>query len=291
VTLAEPQEAAAAPRGKDVRQSVTKSGPGNVISAAIQDLWEGWRDFRELWLAVGWFDIRKRYRRSVLGPFWITVSLGIFVAGLTVIYGPMLSHNIWDYAAYLAFGFIAWNLVSETIMEGCGVFVANSLRIQQMRAPLSLYIYEMIWRNLLLLAHNFPIYLIVIAFLPVKPAFATLLLIPGVVLVTVTCLVVTMFLGTLCARFRDIQPIVMTVMRMMFLLTPVLWYPDQLPPEHRLIAELNPFTYLIDLIREPLLGKAPPMSSWAISLGITAALAAVALPFYGRFCKRIPYWV
>jgi ABC-type polysaccharide/polyol phosphate export permease len=78
---------------------------------------------------------------------------------------------------------------------------------------------------------------------------------------------------------------------MMFLLTPVLWYPDQLPQEHRLIAELNPFTYLIDLIREPLLGKAPPLSSWTISFAITVAIAAFALPFYGRFCKRIPYWV
>ncbi len=291
MTLAEPQEAANTSREAQAAPATQGSKPGGAFEAAFQDLWEGWQDFRELWLAVGWFDIRKRYRRSVLGPFWITVSLGAFVAGLTVIYGPLLGRDMRDYAAYLAFGFIGWNLMSEVVMEGCGVFVSNSLRIQQMRAPMSLYIYEMIWRNLLILAHNFPIYLFVIIFFPINPTFATLLLIPGIILVTINSIMATMLLGTLCARFRDIQPIVMTIMRMMFLLTPVLWYPDQLPPEHRLIADLNPFTYLLDLIREALLGKAPPLYAWGVSLGITAAVAAVAIPFYGRFCKRIPYWV
>jgi ABC-2 type transport system permease protein len=291
VTLAEPQEAASASRETEVSRPIVRPKSRGAFATAFQDLWEGWRNFRELWLAVGWFDIRKRYRRSVLGPFWITVSLGAFVAGLTVIYGPLLGGDVIEYAAYLAFGFIGWNLISETLMEGCGVFVVNGLRIQQMRAPLSLYIYEMVWRNLLILLHNFPIYLFVIIFLPVEPTFATLLLLPGVVLVTINGVMACMLLGTLCARFRDIQPIVMTVMRMMFLLTPVLWYPHQLPPEHRLIAELNPFTYFLDLIREPLLGKAPTLWSWTVALGITAAVAAFAFPFYGRFCKRIPYWV
>jgi ABC-2 type transport system permease protein/lipopolysaccharide transport system permease protein len=160
-----------------------------------------------------------------------------------------------------------------------------------MRAPMSLYIYEMVWRNLLLLAHNFPIYLFIIIFFPVNPTFATLLLIPGVILVTTNSILATMLLGTLCARFRDIQPIVATITRMLFLLTPVLWYPDQLPPEHRVIAEVNPFTYLIEVIRQPLLGKAPSLYAWGVAIGLTTAMAAVAIPFYGRYCKRIPYWV
>jgi hypothetical protein len=52
----------------------------------LRDLWQGWRDYRELWVTVGLYDIRKRYRRSLLGPFWITISLGAFILGLSFIY-------------------------------------------------------------------------------------------------------------------------------------------------------------------------------------------------------------
>lgn len=274
------------PKDRSTRK-VAESFPG---AEALQDLWQGWRNYRELWLAVGWYDMRKRYRRSVLGPFWITVSLGAFIAGLSVIYGPLLGRDLSDYVPYLAFGFIGWQFISDLVSGSCNVFASNAQRIQQLRAPSSLYIYEMIWRNLLILAHNAPIYFIIAVFFPVKPTFATLLVIPGIIIVCINGILAAMILGTLCARFRDIPPIVDTIMRMMFLLTPIMWHPDQLGGRSFLVY-LNPFYYFLELIRDPLLGSAPPLSVWGVTLGLTLLSAVIALPFFSRFHNRIPYWV
>ena len=78
----------------------------------LRDLWQGWRDYRELWLTVGLFDIRKRYRRSVLGPFWITISLGAFILGLGFIYSPLVGGGTASFLPFVAFGFIAWQFIS-----------------------------------------------------------------------------------------------------------------------------------------------------------------------------------
>src|SRR5262249_18122926 len=129
---------------------------------AAHDLRQGWQNYWELWLTMARYDIVKRYRRSVLGPFWITFSIGAFIAALGFLYGPMLGRNISDYIPYLTLGLVSWRLMSDIINESCNVFVSNGAIIRQLKIPLSIYIFEMISRNVLILAHNLFLYLIVV---------------------------------------------------------------------------------------------------------------------------------
>jgi ABC-2 type transport system permease protein len=273
-------------RGR-LRQHARWSFPGG---RGLRDLWLGWRDYRELWLAVGWYDIRKRYRRSLLGPFWITISLGAFIAALTFLYVPLIGGDVNGYLSFVAFGFIAWQFISQLVIEGCNVFIANAPIIQQFRAPLSVYIYESVWKNLIILAHNFLIYVFIVVLFGLWPSWATLLVIPGIILICINGVVVGMLLGTLCTRFRDIPPIVATAIQMMFLLTPILWRPDQVPGREALVV-FNPFYYFLELIRQPLQGEAPSLLIWTVALGITLVGFVVGLAFFSRFRDRIVYWL
>jgi ABC-2 type transport system permease protein len=270
-----------------LRQDPRWSFPG---ARGLRDLWRGWRDYRELWLAVGWYDIRKRYRRSLLGPFWITVSLAAFIAALTFLYVPLVGGDVHGYLSFVAFGFIAWQFMSQLVVEGCNVFIANGPIIQQFRAPLRVYIYESVWKNLIILAHNFSIYVFIVVLFGLWPSWATLLVVPGIILICINGVIVGMLLGTLCARFRDIPLIVATVMQMMFLLTPILWRPGQVPGREMLVV-FNPFYYFLELIRQPLLGSAPSPLIWAVALMITAVGFVVGLAFFSRFRDRIVYWL
>jgi ABC-2 type transport system permease protein/lipopolysaccharide transport system permease protein len=256
----------------------------------LRDLWRGWRDYRELWLTVGLYDIRKRYRRSVLGPFWITVSVGTFILGLSFIYAPLVGGDMKSFLPFIAFGFIAWQFISQLLMDGCNVFIANGPIIQQLRAPLSIYIYQTVWRHLIILAHNFLIYVVVAVAYGIWPTWQTLLVIPGILLVCINGLSFGMLFGTLCARFRDIPPIVTTITQMMFLLTPILWRPDQVPGRE-FVYQLNPFFYLVQVIREPLEGVSPSLFIWSVTVGLTAVGFLVSLLFFSRFRNRIVYWL
>jgi ABC-2 type transport system permease protein/lipopolysaccharide transport system permease protein len=269
---------------------VQKIDPAFPGVRGLRDLWRGWRDYRELWLTVGLYDIRKRYRRSVLGPFWITVSVGTFILGLSFIYAPLVGGDMKSFLPFIAFGFIAWQFISQLLLDGCNVFIANGPIIQQLRAPLSVYIYQTVWRHLIILAHNFLIYVVVAIAFGLWPSWQTLLVIPGILLVCINGLSFGMLLGTLCARYRDIPPIVTTITQMMFLLTPILWRPDQVPGRE-FVYELNPFFYFVQVIREPLEGVSPSLFVWAVAVGLTAVGFLVSLLFYSRFRNRIVYWL
>ena len=60
---------------------------------AIDDIANGIRE-RELWGHLGWQDIKQRYRRSVIGPLWITVSMAITAVGLGPLYAVLFDQNV-----------------------------------------------------------------------------------------------------------------------------------------------------------------------------------------------------
>ena len=139
-------------------QTIDPAFPG---VRGLRDLWQGWRDYRSCGSRLACYDIRKRYRRSLLGPFWITISLGAFILGLSFIYSPLVGGEAGSFLPFVAFGFIAWQFISQLVLDGCTVFIANGPIIQQLQAPLSIYIYQTIWRHLIILAHNLLIYVLI----------------------------------------------------------------------------------------------------------------------------------
>jgi ABC-2 type transport system permease protein/lipopolysaccharide transport system permease protein len=256
---------------------------------AVADLIEGLKLW-ELWSTLGWHDIRQRYRRSIVGPFWLTLSMGIMVAGLAYLYGGLLGQNTEGYLAYVATGMIVFSLISSIAVEGSGVFIGSASLILQLRAPLSIYIYQMLWRNLLIFAHNISIYVVVLIFSKIDIGWNIFLAFVGLFLVLLNGVWVAVALGGLSARFRDVPPIVGSIMQVAFFLTPIFWTPGALP-NRELFVHLNPFYYLVEIVRMPLLGKTPTLGIWLAVIGMNCVGALVAIVFYARYRGRIAYWV
>jgi ABC-2 type transport system permease protein/lipopolysaccharide transport system permease protein len=261
----------------------------SALSMAVGDFIDGLR-YWELWFTLGWHDIHQRYRRSIVGPFWLTISMGLMIGGLAYLYSGLFGQSLEQYLPYVAIGIIVFSLITSIFVEGSDVFIISSKTILQTKAPLSIYVYQMLWRNILVFGHNMCIYLILLPFFDFKLGLVTLLAVPGVFLVVVTGFSVGMILGTLSARFRDVPPIVASVMQVAFFLTPVFWTAATLKGRDSLIY-LNPFYYLLEIIRMPLLGEAPSLTMWLVVFAMSCAAAIVALLFFSRYRARIPYWV
>ena len=256
---------------------------------AVGDIAQGACAFH-LWGLLGWQDIRRRYRRSRLGPFWLTISMGILVGALGVLYAGLFKADITDYMPFVAVGFIVWGLISGLITEGCEAFVGAGGIIKQMNLPLSVHVYRVVWRNLIVLAHNAVIYVVVAVFFSVQPGWGGLLALPGLVLLCLNGVWVGLLLGLVAARFRDLSPIVISVMRVSFFLTPIIWQPALLP-DRAIAVEFNPFFHLVEVVRAPLLGQAPALLSWYAVLGITGGGWLATLAMYRRYHERIAYWI
>ena len=262
---------------------------GLDVRSALGDVVDGLQHW-ELWSTHGWNDIRQRYRRSIVGPFWLTISMGVMVAGLAYLYAGLFGQSIEKYLPYVAVGMIVFNLISGIAQEGSLTFIASGRIILQTKAPLSVYIYQMLWRNLLIFAHNMCIYLVLLVFLNIDIGWVTLLSVLGLFLVMLNGLWAGLTLGALSARFRDVPPIVASVMQVAFFLSPVFWTPGALKGREAFV-EFNPFYYLLEIVRMPLLGELPSLNIWLVVIGLNVVSALVAILFFARYRARIPYWV
>jgi ABC-2 type transport system permease protein/lipopolysaccharide transport system permease protein len=244
-----------------------------------------------LWFTIGWLDIKQRYRRSLIGPFWITLSVATFVAGLSVINSALFHMPVKEYLPFLATGLIVWTLIASLISEGCTTFIAAEGAIKQVPVPISVHIYRMVWRNVIIFLHNISIYVIMIFLFQIDVNAGTTVALAGLALIALNGAGFGVILGLLSARFRDIPPTIANLVQLLFLTTPIFWPADTLPPERAWVVEVNPFFYLVESVREPLLGHACSRSTWLITCGFTAVILAVACVMYMRFRSRIAYWL
>jgi len=256
---------------------------------ARQDIIDGIGKWR-LWILIGWQEVRQRYRRSTLGPLWITLSTGITISAMGLIWGQLFGMNMAEYLPFITLGWLSWGFLSSVIVEGSNCFISSQGFISQMRQPLSMYAILPIWRSLIVLFHNIIVYLIVAVIYQVIPTTYTTLIFVTFPLVILSLSWVPMLLGTLSARFRDIPVITQSVMTVAFFLTPVIWPTSRLGSFENFVY-LNPLTSLIEMIRLPLLGQMPSSTAWAITVSITVLGWGVTYPFFAKTRVRIPYWL
>jgi lipopolysaccharide transport system permease protein len=260
-----------------------------IAKTVSDEIVAGFRVWR-VWGIMGWDDIRQRYRRSVLGPFWITLSTGIFILLLGIIYSRLFHIELEHYMPYLTVGYIVWGFMSATVQDGCIAFTDSSRIIKQIKLPYSVYVMRMVWRNFIIFLHTIIIYIPVAIVFKVEPNLAMLLAIPGLILVFVNLIWLTTVVAILSTRYRDIQPIIGTAFQLGMFATPIMW-PISSLGDARIVAELNPAYHLIEITRAPMLGEFAGLHSWlaAIALAIVGSVLAAALMV--RASRRIVFWL
>jgi ABC-type polysaccharide/polyol phosphate export permease len=245
----------------------------------------------ELWLTMAWQDIRRRYRGSMLGPFWVTISMGIMVGVLTAIYGRIFRAPAEHYVPFLTLGFLAWLWMANTANESTLLFVTAQRYVKQVRLPITLFVFRLVARNLIVLAHNFLVYIVVILLVGLRPGWVALLAIPGLLLSIICMFWISLLFGMLGARFRDFPQIITSLVQVVFYVTPIMWEPDQLGSRRYSIVDYNPVYYFIEIVRAPLLGHMPPVGYWKLSFLITLGVTLIVFPIFRRFRGRVAYWV
>jgi lipopolysaccharide transport system permease protein len=256
---------------------------------AVRDVSGGTALWPLAW-TLGWLDIKLRYRGSILGPFWLTLSTGIMIGSLGVLYSTLFHVNVHDYLPFLSLSIVLWNFLSALVSESCTAFTEADSVIRSVRMPFFVFAIRVVIRNLLALAHNIVVIVVVFAVFLVWPGWHALLAIPALVIWIADALALALLLGSFCARFRDIQPIVNSIMQIAFFLTPVIWKPEQLGPRAHLLP-LSPFFDLLDVVRAPLLGTVPAAMTWVGAALYSLALCGVAWAFFARARGRVAFWL
>jgi len=243
-----------------------------------------------VWFVLGMHDIKQRYRRSIIGPFWFTLSTAIMVGVLGALYSTLLKQDIKQYLPFLAIGLVVWQFISATATEACTVFISSGYLIKQIKLPLTVHVCRQVWRNFVIFLHSLPVVIIALIIFGKWPNIEILFLPIGLFILLLNALWITIVLGVLCARYRDILPIVGNFIQIAFFFTPVMWSPDILQKK-AWIADYNPLYHLIELIRAPVLGDQIQSISWIVSVGMLIIGFVLAQLLMTKFRNRVVYWL
>ncbi len=257
--------------------------------AAIRDV----RDTAGLWRlcwTLAWLDIRLRYRGSMLGPFWLTLSTATMVVAMGLVYSVLFRMPLVDYMPFLALSLVLWAFLQSTVVEAGGAFTAAEGMIRAQRMPYMVHGVRVVLRNLLVFAHNIVVVVGIDVVLWIWPGVAVVLVLPGMAIWILDALAITLLLGPLCARFRDIPPIIGSVMQMAFFVSAVIWKPSQLK-DHEWLLSFNPFYTILEVVRGPLAGTVPGWDVYVSATLYSTLLCAAAWMLFARVRGRLAFWL
>jgi ABC-type polysaccharide/polyol phosphate export permease len=259
---------------------------------AFQDLLDGIIKWR-LWMMLSYQDIKLRYRRSILGPFWITISMAITSYSMGYLYGHLFHIDLQIYYPYIVAGMLSWTLISSLLSELTDAFTNAENLIKQIKLPYSIHINRVVARNIITFFHNIIVYIPIIAIFHqvAKVNFHTFLIIPGLMIIYINAISYGLILAMIGARYRDLSQIIKSLIQVAFFLTPVMWNPSVLKPADQYIVALNPFYAFVELIRAPMMGMLPALSTFVMATLVTIIGIMICISMMVKYRSRIVYWI
>jgi ABC-type polysaccharide/polyol phosphate export permease len=236
---------------------------------ALRDLTASTHRLGLAW-TLAWHDVLARYRGSILGPFWITLSMGLMVLGIGLLYAQLFGISLDKFMPHVALGIVFFGVIAGLINEGCDTFVQAASMLSQTSLPMFTFIWRTVLRNLINLAHHLVIVVGVLIYYGHWRHMDLPLATVGLLLLIVNGAWISMLAGIASARFRDVPQIVISIMQFAIFMTPVFWTPDRFPQRHAVLA-FNPFHHMLDAVRAPLMGQPVDGLSYIV-LGVMAVV-------------------
>ncbi len=245
-----------------------------------------------VWLLLGWQDLRLRYRRSVIGPLWITLSMATMVYTMGFLYAKLFKVDLSVYYPYIAGGMITWNFIAMNIAESTEVLFQHANFIKQIKLPYTIYILRLLTRNTLIFLHNTLVIVPIIVIFHVNISLASLLVfILNIALLNLCGFSYLFIVSLLGTRFQDVKPIITSIVQIFFLLTPVMWMPHMIPERYSFFTLFNPFYQMVTLVRQPMIGQIPDLFTYVYMLCFTLAGFLLMFLLLWRCRHRIAFWV
>jgi ABC-type polysaccharide/polyol phosphate export permease len=259
------------------------------LQMATRDLSNSFVRIRLAW-SLATHDVGSRYRGSVLGPFWITLSMLLMVLGLGFLYASLFNLPVNEFLPYVALGVVFFGVMAGVINEGCETFVQAASMLSQTSLPMFTFVWRTLFRNLINLAHHLVIVVGMLIFFGYWRTANVPLGLVGIVLMLLNACWISMLVGIASARFRDIPQIVQSVMQFAIFMTPVFWLPDRFG-KHQAVLDLNPFYHLLHAVRAPLLGQPVHGKTYVVLVAMALVGWLTTFVIFARTRRRIVHYL
>lgn len=272
----------------------SRAGMGRSVyrGAFWLELAASWRS-PEFWALSSWLEILAKARKSRFGLLWLLAPSIVYIFGLGSFFAGMQGRSIYQFAAHIALGAMVFRTVISAVINSAGVFSSNVSFIMDGHVRLTDYLMQSLAKALFDMCMYLPATIVaVVMFRDVH--WTGLLLAPlSLALIFINGLWMGTIFALIGARFNDLGQLVSNISIFLFLLTPIIWYPEQMPADNfrGQFMRFNPFFHLVTIFRAPILGE-PVGLSTLVYVGVMTVVGLVAATFlYRRYARFVPLWI
>lgn len=278
------------------KELVLTSAPTSTRSAATNNFW---RDLREslrnpeFWALSSWLDILVRARKSRFGMLWLMAPAVIYVFGLGSFFASMQGRTIPAFAVHVALGAMVFRTLMSSVIGSANVLVASHSFIMDGHMRLTDYLLQSLAKSFFDFCMYIPV-TVVALFLYGDVSLRGLAVAPLTVgLIYVNGLWISVVFSLIGARFSDFGQLLSHTSIFLFLLTPIIWYPELMPADgmRGQLMRFNPFYHFVALFRAPIMGnQVEPLTYYYV--GMMTVLGLVLATFvYRRYARFVPLWI
>jgi ABC-type polysaccharide/polyol phosphate export permease len=261
----------------------------SIINSGMNEIKHALKS-HEQWIYMAILDIKLRYRRSIIGPWWVTISTSILIIMLGFLFSQIFGQKIDAYLPFFAVGFIVWNWIAAQVSDAAGGFLQFQGMIRQLKLPFPVFTLRLNMRQLIILAHNSIIIALVLLFIGQGLSWKSIIAIPSLILIQMNLSLLSIIIAIFCSRYQDMTQVISIFTQILFFFTPILWQVDILK-NRMYLAEMNPIYHWIEIIRAPLLGQLPSLNNYLWSVATLIFLLLASTYFLDRYRSRIVYWL
>jgi ABC-type polysaccharide/polyol phosphate export permease len=247
----------------------------------------------EFWGLSSWLDIVVRNRQSRLGIFWLMSPSIVYIWGMGGFFASMMKRPLSEFAAYVAIGYLVFRVTSSVVTESTGAFAAAGSFILDGHIRLTDFVLRIIATSLFHFVVSLPVAALALAIYPDIHWMGLLLSIVTFPLVILNALWIGVLFSLVGARFPDLKHLVGNILTFVFLVTPIIWRADTMPPGslRGSLMRFNPFYHMVELVRAPILGEAIDPSTIPYLAAMTVLGWMFAAWAYRRYARFVPLWI
>jgi glycosyltransferase involved in cell wall biosynthesis/ABC-type polysaccharide/polyol phosphate export permease len=268
------------------REAAAATAPTVRVSRAAAI---GWLLAIQIAAALAWSDMRHRYVRSLLGPFWMSIQMAIMVAVLGSVIGHFSNASAVARLPMLALSLTAWTFLNSVVLDATTALQNSASLIKDRALPPVIFLLQCVFRQALFALHNACVPLILWLFLVPKDFGGAVAALPGLALFVVCTVGLSLVLGAMATRFRDLKPIIESSLTLAFLSSPIIWSPEMINQASS-VMRLNPLTHLFAIWREPLATGHVAMPSVTYVLAGLSVLAVASVVTIARL-RKAAFWI
>lgn len=266
------------------------AAPNKERSATAEPLRPtAWLDCVRIAAALAWSDMRHRYVRSLLGPFWMSIQMAIVVAVLGSVIGQMSNADVLSHLPMLALSMTAWTFLNSVVLDATTALQNSASLIRDRALPPVIFLLQCTFRQALFALHNACVPLVLWLILSRHEFSHAPAALPGLTVFVVCTVALSLVLGALATRYRDLKPIIESTLMLAFLASPIIWSSEMV--NHRsTVMRINPLTHLFAVWREPLAsGHVDPVS--IVYVLVVLALLIVASVLTLLHLRKAAFWI